>query len=316
MPPKIVHVCGFGWSGASAVIDALLETHEFLGLKGKPSAASESRVFGGRPDIPSFIAATPKINSHDVIALWTNATRTESTEALSPRVRSFVAKTRQSHEINAKFLREIESKTLRQGAESVVAALENAGTPDERRSAYIRGTYETIRTAFEATGLSILIDNDPSISPQIPLHLEQEAVHFVAVVRHPSDVYVDRRRVVNPNESTVRDLLRTSLSAWRRLHELRSLAQLVEQQHPRLIVVEFERFVRDDRYRQDVLEAIVGGVASRVTGERFEPTQSQKNIGLLARRRDLLARLIFAVTLHRVHARLARASTRSINGAN
>lgn len=315
MPPKVIHVCGFGWSGSSAVADALLDTHQFLSLKGKSSSVSESRIFGGRTDIPSFIARTPKINPHDVIALWTNGTRTGRTDSLSPRVKSFVTQTKRSHEINSKFLRKIELKTLRQGAESVVAALEDASTPDERRSAYIRETYKTIQAAFGASGLSILIDNDPSISPQISLHLEQENVHFVAVIRSPSDAYVDRRRVVNPNESTVRDVMRTSLAAWSRLRELRSLAQLVHQQHPRLIVVEFERFVSDDQYRQSVLESIIGGDGSRVAGERFNPTHSQQNIGLLPRRRDLLARSIFAATLSRVQADLARECARSVSGS-
>lgn len=313
MLPAIVHVSGFGRTGSSAVMDALLDTRQFLSLKGKSSSVSESRVFGGRPDIPSFIARTSNISADDIVALWTNAARTERVEALSPRVRSFVERTRHSHAINAKFLRTTEPSVIREGAKSMAAALATTESQDERRSTYMRVTYETIRAAFRATGLSVLIDNDPTISPRIPLHLEQTNVRFVAVVRRPADVYVDRRRTFNPDESSVRDVFRTSLSASRRLRDLHSLARIVERQHPALLVVEFERFAHDEQYRSGIVESIAGGMASRPTEERFEPARAQKSIGIRPQRRDLLARSIFAMTLQRAHGKLVRLGAGSIS---
>lgn len=315
MLPTIVHVSGFGRTGSSAVMDALLDTRQFLSLKGKPSSVSESRVFGGHPDIPGFVARTSDITADDIIALWTNAARTERVEALSPRVRSFIERTRHSHAINAKFLRTTEPSVIRQGAESMATVLANTESQDERRSSYIRFTYETIRAAFEATGLSVLIDNDPLISPRIPLHLEQTNVRFVAVIRRPADVYVDRRRTFNPDESPARDVLRTSLSASRRLRDLHSLAQIAERQHPALLVVEFERFAHDEQYRSRIVDSIAGGIVPP-TEERFEPARAQKSIGIRPQRRDLLARSVFAMTLRRAHGRLVRAGAESISRAN
>ncbi len=52
----IVHVGGLGWSGSGAILDALLDTDRFRSLKGKTTSVSESRLFSGRPTLPSAIA--------------------------------------------------------------------------------------------------------------------------------------------------------------------------------------------------------------------------------------------------------------------
>lgn len=83
----IVHVGGLGWSGSGAILDALLDTDRFRSLKGKTTSVSESRLFSGRPTLPSAIAGMTALSGDDVLALWTARERVPEGAVLAAPVR-------------------------------------------------------------------------------------------------------------------------------------------------------------------------------------------------------------------------------------
>lgn len=292
----IVHVGGLGWSGSGAILDALLDTDRFVSLKGKPASVSESRLFSGRPDFPTLVSRMSDLSAADVVALWTAGSRTVDRTGPCPRVRQALVSATDVHRINHKVFRTVGDDELRTAADLTAGLVRSATGPAGRASAYLRGTYAAMRSLLGRQGRHVLIDNDPGATPAIAQHLQaDERVAFVAVVRDPGDQYVDRRAKAEPGEPVPLNVLRTLRSAVLRRKELSTLADLAAGRPDRLLVVAFERFVRDAGYREQFFERLLGRTSAAEAGRPrlFVADNSVRNIGLTASSEDRLQHATF-----------------------
>lgn len=304
----ILHVSGLGWSGSGAVIDHLLDTDRFFGLKGKPRSVSESRLFSGRPSIPDLVATIGPLSAEDVLALWTAGARVPSTARVSVPVHRFLRRTSASHAVNSKVFRTVGDDPLRAAAEEAATSVNGAGGAD-RTAAYIRATYAAMRSLLGSTGRPLLLDNDPGVTSRIAQHLAADPdVRFVAVVRDPSDQYVDKRAKVDRDASIVENLARTLVSARLRRRELIALREAASTWPSRALAVRFERFVHESSYRaalRDVLLPDLRTSATPVPEERFIPERSAQNIGLTPAHRDRVTVAAYRRVCRRAHQQVA-----------
>lgn len=303
----IVHVGGLGWSGSGAVLDALLDTDRFRSLKGKTTSVSESRLFSGRPSLPDAAARIPHPSTNDVLALWTAGTRVPDDAPLSPSVRRLLGRRSGRHRINDKVLRTVDDAPLRDAASATAELVRDASGHKERATAYLRGTYAAMRSLLGGDGRHVLIDNDPGVTPAIARHLRaDDRVAFLAVIRDPGDQYVDRRAKVESEEPVPINLLRTIRAARLRRRELGALATLAGQRPDRLMVVTFERFVRDAEHRDQLLGRLFGTPPVPTERERrFVPERSTRNVGLAVRPGDRLQHEVFRRACDSAHRRAA-----------
>jgi len=303
----IVHVGGLGWSGSSAVLDALLDTDRFRSLKGKTAAVNESRLFSGRPTLPSVAAGIAMLQGDDVLALWTAGTRVPDGATLAAPVRRLLSRSAGEHQINRKVLRTIDDEPLREAADATASLVRAAMGEDERAIAYLQGTYAALRSLLGGDGRHLLIDNDPGVTAKIDQHLlADDQTIFVAVIRGPSDQYVDRRAQIEAHEPVALNALRMIRSARLRRHELEALTELAERRPERLLVVSFEDFVTNAKYRERFFERLFG--TSTISGNsspRFQPEHSVRNIGLAVRPKDRLPHEVFRRGCEGQHARAA-----------
>ena len=292
----IVHVGGLVRTGAGAVKDALLDSGHFLSLKGKTFAMSESRVFVGRPAIPDFVARTEGLTGLDVLGLWTNGTRLPEGAVIGGATRRFLARTRVSHANNRKFLLKVADEPLRAAAEETAAGIARAAGGDARSDAYIAGTRHAMRTLLPLDGRMIVVDNDPAVSPAIRRHLRLDPHSiFIGVIRDLSDQYADRRTGVDPDQSRPRNLAHMTASALLRRSSFEELAAAVDEFPDRCLIVEFDRFVSDDAYRERFLHAVLAGAPPRARERpaRFAPERSARNVGLAMPKRDALQHAVY-----------------------
>lgn len=301
----IVHLGGFVRSGAAAVRDALLDTGAFLSVKGKSFAASESRLFSGGPSIPAFVATAEGLGPDDVLALWTAGTRVPEDARLSTATRRFLRTTATSHAINRKSFQKVGLTELRDAAAMVAAAVGASTDPASRSATYIRATYAALRTLLPTEGRAILLNNDPAATGIAARHLRLDpATLFIAVIRDPSNQYVDRRLGVEPDESRARNLLHTTASGLMRRRQLRAIADTAAEFPSRCLIVEFERFVREPDYRAHLLAVAVAGTTTRrPEGEpRFAAERSVRNVGLAVPARDTLQHAVYTRLCAQPHA--------------
>ncbi len=300
----IVHVGGFVKSGSSAFLSALLDTDQFISLKGKTRSISESRLFSGRPAIPDFIAAHDRLSPSDVLALWTAGHRIESSTRISLAVTRFLQQTLVSHSVNAKVFRTVADLDLAESAARTADQLEKIRDGARRRAVYIQQTYLTMRTVFRDSGRHLLIDNDPgAVARSGELVASDSDVRFVAVIRSPSDHYLDRRRLINPKESRPVNFGRTAVSALRIRRSLRAVSRLGGQNNSHFFIVEFERFVEDSTYRALVFRTILPSLSpsSPITDPTFDPTLAQSRIRAPIVKRDALQQATFIRICRRAH---------------
>lgn len=292
----IVHVGGLVQTGSGAVKDALLDTTCFLTLKGKPFAMSESRLFVGRPTIPWFVGRTQGLTGMDVLALWTAGTRLPDGAVIAPETRRFVQRTVASHGVNQKFLRVVDDATLLEAAEATAADIARATSARERGDAYILGTRAAMRQLLPLDGRMVLIDNDPAVSTHIRRHLRLDSDSvFVGVIRDVSDQYIDRRRIINHDQSRLVNLGYVIVSGLIRRRYFRELLAAVEEFPERCLIVEFESFVQDAEYRERLLKSVAAGADARERERepRFVPEMSAKNIGLSVSKGDALQHAVY-----------------------
>lgn len=292
----IVHVGGLVRTGSGAVKDALLDSTRFLTLKGKPFLMSESRLFVGRPPIPSFVMRAGRLSGLDVLALWTAGTRLPEGAAIGAPTRVFVRLTTGSHGVNRKFLLKVDDESLRAAAEETAADIGRAGSGRERADAYILGTRRAMRTLLPLDGRMVLIDNDPAVSAHIRRHLRLDPRSiFVGVIRDLSDQFTDRRTGINTNHSRPYNLVYMTTSALLRRRYFEELAAAVEEFPDRCLIVEFDRFATDAAYRERFLSSVVAGAAprERERPRRFDPDVSSRNVGLEVPKRDALQHAVY-----------------------
>lgn len=292
----IVHVGGLVRTGSGAVKDALLDTGDFLTLKGKSFAMSESRLFVGRPPIPSFVARAGTLTALDILALWTAGTRLPEGAVISPWTRRFISSTVRSHGVNRKFLLKVGDAELRVAAEETAADVAKARSRTGRAEAYIIGTRRAIRRLLPLDGRMVLIDNDPAVSTQVTKHLRLDPhCIFIGVIRDLSDQFTDRRTGINTDHSRPFNLAYMTTSALLRRRYFDELADAVDAFPDRCLIVEFERFVTDATYRHQFLDAVApaGESREREGPVRFEAATSARNVRLKVPRRDRLQHAVY-----------------------
>lgn len=298
----IVHVGGLVQTGSGAIKDALLDTGRFLTLKGKSFAMSESRLFVGRPTIPSFVARAGGLTGNDVLALWTAGTRLPSDAELSETTRRFLHRTAESHGVNRKFLLKVDDASLRAAAEETAQAIAGSRSPQDRADEYIVGTRRAIRTLLPLEGRMVLIDNDPAVSTHILHHLRLDPKSiFIGVIRNLSDQYIDRRNRINHSQSRPKNLAYVIASGMLRRRYFAEIVRAVQEFPDRCLIVEFESFVSDEGYRRTLLDAVLAGSdpQDRTSPARFDPERSVKNIGLELSRRDRVQHAVYGRMLDR-----------------
>ena len=294
--PWIVHVGGLVRTGSGAVKDALLDSTRFLTLKGKSFLMSESRLFVGRPPIPTFVARAGRLSGLDVLALWTAGTRVPDGAPVGAATRGFLRLTADSHGVNHKFLLKVDDDALRAAAEETASDIRQAGSGRARADAYILGTRRAMRTLLPLDGRMILIDNDPAVSTHVRRHLRLDPRSiFVGVIRDLSDQFADRRTGINTDHSRPYNLAYMTTSALLRRRYFAELAAAVDEFPDRCLVVEFDRFATDATYRQRLLDAVVAGAAPRERERppRFDPEVSARNVGLEVPKRDALQHAVY-----------------------
>lgn len=292
----IVHVGGLVRTGSGAVKDALLDTGEFLTLKGKSFAMSESRLFVGRPPIPSFVARAGALTSLDILALWTAGTRVPEGAVLSPWTRRFIRMTIRSHGVNRKFLLKVGDAELRAAAAETAADVAKARSSTGRAEAYILGTRRAMRDLLPLDGRMVLIDNDPAVSTHVTKHLRLDPRSiFIGVIRGLSDQFTDRRTGINTDHSRPFNLTYMTTSALLRRRYFDELADAVDAFPDRCLIVEFERFVTEAGYRQRFLDAVApaGEPREREGPVRFDAAASARNVRLAVPKRDVLQHAVY-----------------------
>lgn len=292
----IVHLGGFVRSGAAAVRDALLDTGAFVAVKGAVDGASESRLFSGSPSIPSFVANAGPLSGIDVLALWTAGRRVPEGAAIGLPTRRFLRRTATSHTNNRKSFQTIAVEAVLGAAEATAAAIARTDAPSGRSNAYIVGTYAAMRTLLATDGRSILVNNDPGATNQVARQLQLDAQsRFLAVVRDPSDQYVDRRLGVEPDEARPVNLVRTAASGFLRRRHLTAIARVAATFPDRCLIVEFERFISEPMYRERLVELALDGSTSRERPSRlrFDAQRSMRNVGLAVPRKDAVQHGVF-----------------------
>ena len=307
----IVHVGGLVQTGSTAIIDALLDSTRFLTLKGKSFAMSESRLFVGRPSIPSFVGRARTLTEMDVLALWTAGTRLPNDAVISDATARFLRRTSRSHGVNRKFLLKVDDEALRGAAAETAERIAGATTARARGDAYILGTRDAIRRLLPLDGRMVLIDNDPAVSTHIRRHLRLDANSiFVGVIRDLSDHYVDRRATKNHEQSRLANLGYVIVSGLLRRRYFRELSAAVEEFPDRCLIVEFEPFVRDAAYRERLLASVTAGADGRDPERppRFVPEVSVRNIGLAVPEGDGLQHAIYTRMLRGPYRRAQQRS--------
>lgn len=293
---SIVHLGGFVRSGAAAVRDALIDTGAFLAVKGAADGASESRLFSGSPSIPTFVGHAGPLAGVDILALWTAGTRVPDGAALGAATRRFLRRTAASHANNRKSFQTVATDRVLAAAEATAAAIARSDAPADRTDAYITGTYAAMRALLPTEGRNILVNNDPGATGQVAQQLRLDArSRFIAVVRDPSDQYVDRRLGVEPDEARPVNLVRAAASGVLRRRHLTAIAGIAATFPDRCLIVEFERFVSEPAYRERLVELAVDGATGRAIPARlrFDAARSMRNIGLTVPRRDALQHRVF-----------------------
>lgn len=300
----IVHVGGLVQTGSGAIKDALLDSGCFLTLKGKSFAMSESRLFVGRPTIPSFVARAGRLTGDDVLALWTAGTRLPEDAAIGVATRRFLRRTRRSHGVNRKFLLKVDDVPLRSAAEDTAQAIAAARTRQERSDAYILGTRRAIRALLPLDGRMVLIDNDPAVSTHIRRHLRLDPQSiFVGVMRNLSDQYIDRRNRINHDQTRLRNVVYVIASGLLRRRYFAELIRAAREFPERCLIVEFEPFVSDSDYREAFFASVLAGSEprDREGPVRFAAEHSVTNIGLELPKGDRLQHAIYTRMLDRAY---------------
>jgi hypothetical protein len=235
------------------------------------------------------------LSGDDVLALWTARERVPEGAVLAAPVRRLLERSPEQHGINHKVFRVVEDAPLRAAAEATARLLNDAPGSDERVAAYLRGTYAALRSLLGGDGRHLLIDNDPGVTAAIGQHLAADAhTTFIAVIRDPSDQYIDRRAKAESSEPVAVNILRTARSARQRRRELDALAALAARRPERLLVVTFERFVKDAEYRERFFARLLGTPAPAESAtNRFVPERSARNVGLAVRPKDRIQRTLF-----------------------
>jgi hypothetical protein len=277
-----IFVCGNGWTGSGALYDALAD---YDGLAEMPAAPGDSFLNEGTESEVMFVEGPGGLGH-----IWRTA-RQENVVRRSDLWELF-----RCHVVGAGGVGYVERKCARAASNLLTVA-------GSRYTGIFRGMFKQMNALGEEASLSRLhsILNTAAESLTEAFAGESDCVLFnnavfgrnldmlqifqnfnaAVVVRDPLDTYADRRAHDLKHWMTPARFVpfyRSSRQATER-----GLASLTANQAGSVRIVEFERFVREQEYRQSVLDWLLGDGARRV-GSRFAPQQSAMNIGMHRKR--------------------------------
>lgn len=282
--PKIF-VCGYGWSGSGAVYDALLDCAD---LRELPSVKTDRYINDDTEREMMFLQGAGGLGK-----LWRKArdegrlTKRDVLELFRCHIVGLGAIGHSEHKCaNAGHQLLAMFGTAYSGVfRRMIEALLHlpAEPPLEDFRLILTDTTEALSAALTgARDEQRIVFNNAIFGPEIDMLAIFRNARAAVVVRDPLDQYADRRahdikHWMTP-ERFVR-FYRDGRSAF-----ARGLAKLEAEQVARVREVEFERFVRDARYREDVLAWLLDGRIERYESRRFDPERSAANIGIHAER--------------------------------
>lgn len=281
--PK-VFVCGNGWSGSGALYDALTDYDSATAM---PDLSIDHHINECTNNEMMFVQGTGGLGR-----IWRRVRderrldRMDLWELFRCHVIGLGAIGHTEHKCaNAasNLLQRLGSRytTVYRRAIERIVALPNGAAAGDFRAILVDTTEQLTRVITGASNESLVIFNNAMFGPNLDMVEIFANFRLAVVVRDPLDQYADRRAQDLKHWMSARRFVPFYRSSRNAFHSQRSklppaLATAVRE-------VEFERFVRDDKYRRDVIVwSMHGRVAQRVRG-LFDKDSSQGNIGIHAR---------------------------------
>lgn len=293
--PKLF-VCGYGWSGSGAVYDALLDIE---GLRELPSVGADRYVNDDTEREMMFLQGSGGLGK-----LWRKA-RDEGRLAKRDLLELF-----RCHVVGLGAIGHSEHKCANAGRQlltmfgsgysgvfrrmmEALVRLPAEPALDDFRLVLTDTTEALTAVLTGATPGQRVVYNNAVFGPEIDMLEIFRDFRAAVVARDPLDQYADRREHDIKHWMTPERFVRFYREG--RQGFVRGLAKLGAARSADVREVEFERFVRDAAYRDDVLAWLLGGSLGRRQRRRFDPERSAANIGIHTRlltdaERDVIGR--------------------------
>ena len=285
-----IFICGNGWSGSGALYDALSEYEGFAEAPDTPVDRYVNQCTGNEMMLvqgSAGLGQTWRKAKKDLVLTKFDLWELFRCHVLGGGAIGFTE--HKGAKTAADFLSRMGSRytgMFRHLFESV-AALPAGATMNELRIALTSMTEAFSSAIAGDSGETRILFNNAVFGSNIDMLEIFSNFRAAVVVRDPLDQFVDRRNqdlkqwmTVNRFVHVYRDS-RLAFSARRKELQPDHASEIRE--------VEFERFVLDQKYRQDVLDWLLEGGTARHTRQRFDPECSARNIGIhaaLATRRE------------------------------
>ena len=281
-------VCGQGWTGSSALYDALME---YDNLSETPEIRADRYLDPCTESEMMFVQGAAGLGR-----VWRTA---KQDLKLSQRD---LWELFRCNVLGGGAIGHTEHKTARASS----TLLERFG---DRYTAVFRRAYESLAALPEDAPIgelrSILVDTTESLTTTLADCGEGDCVVFnnavfgrnidmlevfsnfraAVVIRQPLDQYADRRAKDLKHWMTPSRFVPFHCQSRQAFNSRR--AQLPLEHAREVQEVEFERFVLNEPYRQSIISWLLEGRSTRRVRRRFQPERSAKNIGIHA---DLLTR--------------------------
>jgi hypothetical protein len=274
-----IFVCGNGWSGSSALYDALME---YDGLAEMPDAPGDRYLNDCTSNEMMFVQGPAGLGR-----IWRTAKQERKLSRLD------LWELFRCHVSGAGAIGYVEHKSAT--AASHLMALAGSrytsiflrtfeGIAEMASGASVAGlrailtaTTESLTAALASEGACVVFNN-AVFGPNLDMLEIFRNVKAAVVTRDPLDTYADRRAQDVKHWMSPGSFVSFYRGSRKAFHIRKD--ELPPEQSVAVREIEFEQFVLDESYRNDVLHWLLGGQSVRRVRSRFEPERSMKNVGI------------------------------------
>jgi hypothetical protein len=278
--PK-VFVCGFGWSGSSAVYDDVRGSAGFCEFEGagedailNEDAESEVTFIQSSAGLGLLWQALKANGALSWPVLWDAFAL--HVAGLAPigysQYKSCAATANHVQRYGARY-----TAAFRHFFEQLASVIDEPAEGAAYKL-FAETTEALCRMVAEQTGGKILLFNNAVSGRNIGMLEIFRAHRALAVYRDPLDVLADRKKQDKNHWRTPEQLMAFYGKGLERYAGYK--AKAASESASALREVSFERFVRDDAFRRRIREWITEGMGDRESVSHFDPAVSIRNIGI------------------------------------
>jgi len=294
---KIIHVIGFGWSGSSAILDALYDQEMTQGVTGHnyPLETALFRPKNSPLDFAKVYSQRNRLDINGLLALYTGGRVGLNESLYKDEIENYLKRVskKQITPGNSRNFDDIANSTLKDALSVIVN--KKTLTTEELIGNYYEITYELIKWYADETNKTILLNNDPHGRKLKQFQLFDPESIFVFVIREPLDMIVDRPRYKNMDSFGVKATLKRikfSLSHAKIISKSLYNAMFIKRNKPESMFVSFESFVGNTKYRNNILQSLLKIETNNIQYILFNPEDSKKNTNLHNKKMNFINKLI------------------------